>query len=169
MCYTMMCNCNSFVEGGIVVGKGTSTTNVENVVDVSSIESMFTCPSDPVVQKAMHEDMLNHLKTPAGRLSNYHGKYSKSHIYAGMEDYPEVFRKDDYDRILDEKRHKFARKLVAIGEEVLDMLSEEPARKCQNLEIIKMARDIVMGDELAKEQAMAKAQTCVEFPVSWND
>jgi len=133
------------------------------------LKELFECPSNPVIQQAMHADMLAHLRTPAGRLSNYHGRYSKSQIYAGMEDYPEVFRKDDYDRILDEKRHKFAMKLVKMGEEVLDILSDEPARKCQNLEIIKMARDIVMGDEVSKEQAMAKAQTCVEFPIVWND
>jgi hypothetical protein len=149
---------------GVVMSK--SITSTESRM---SLEDLFTCSSDPVVQKAMHTDMLNHLKTPAGRLSNYHGRYSKSQIYAGMEDYPDVFRKDDYDRIMDEKRHKFAMRLVATGEEVLDILSQEPSKKCQNLEIIKMARDIVMGDELVKEQALAKAQMCVEFPVTWQD
>jgi len=134
---------------------------------------LYNCSEDPVVQKAMHEDMLKHLKTPAGRLSNYHGQYSKSQIYAGMVDYPHVFRKDDYDRIMDEKRHQFATQLVKIGEEVMSILKQEPSKKCQNLEIIKMARDIVMGDELTKEQAMAKAHesnaVCIEFPIKWND
>lgn len=164
------------MDGGIYMGRGVSTRNTANIGSVkdstplTSLEEMFTCPADPALQRLMHEDMLKHLRTPAGRLSNYHGKYSKSHIYAGMEDYPEVFCKDDYDRIMDEKRHKFARKLVAIGEEVLDILSEEPAKKCQNLEIIKMARDIVMGDELTKEQALVKAESRgIEFPVSWQD
>lgn len=134
------------------------------------LKEMFTCPSDPELQRLMHEDMLNHLKAPAGRLSNYHGKYSKSQIYAGMEDYPEVFRKDDYDRILDDKRHRFAMKLVSAGETVLDMLSQEPDKKCQNLEMIKMAKDIVMGDDMVKEQALVKAEhACVEFPISWDD
>ena len=101
----------------------TSEIAAHHTADPHDTIDQFTCPEGPAIQKAMHEDMLKHLKTPAGRLSNYHGKYPKSHIYAGMVDYPHVFRKDDYDRIMDEKRHKFAMGIVKVGEDVLDILT----------------------------------------------
>ncbi len=53
---------------------------------------------------------------------------------------------------------------------MLSILEQEPDKKCQNMDMIKMAKGIVMGDESSKEQAIVKAESCgIEFSISWDD
>ncbi len=48
------------------------------------------------------------------------------------------------------------------------MVAQESDKKCQNMDMINMEKDIFIGDKLVKKEALAKAESRgVEVEISW--